>query len=87
LFTSELDDHFQGMHQVILPKITSYHLPIFLYGKEVSSVNRPFKFENMWLEEDGFSELVKSFCSELQVSSSPSFILAKKVNFLKLRLK
>ena len=87
LFTSDWEDHFQGMHQVLLPKITSDHFPILLQGKDVVSVKRPFKFENMWLEVDDFCELVSSFWGELRVSGSPSFVLAKKLNFLKRRLK
>ena len=75
------------MHQVILPKITSDHFPILLRGKQVSSVKRPFKLENVWLKVDGFSELMKSFWGEFKVSGSPSFILAKRLNFLRLRLK
>ena len=47
LFTSEWEDHFQGMHQVLLPKITSDHFPILRQGRDVVSVKRPFKFENM----------------------------------------
>jgi len=39
----------------------------------------------MWLEVEGFSDLVKSFWGELY--GSPSFVLAKKLNFLKLRFK
>ena len=56
LFTSDWEDHFQGMHRVLLPKITSDHFPILLQGKDVVSVKRPFKFENMWLEVDGFCD-------------------------------
>jgi len=41
----------------------------------------------MWLEVEGFSDLVKLFWGELKVFGFPSFILAKKLNFLKLRLK
>jgi len=86
LFTSDWEDHFQGMHRVLLPKITSDHFPIMLQGRDVS-VKRPFKFESMWLKVDGFCELVSSFWGELRVSGSPSFVLAKKLNFLKRRLK
>jgi len=75
------------MHQVILPKSTSDHFLILLQSKEVPSVKRPFKFENMWLEAEGFSDLMKSFWGELNVSGFPSFLLAKKLKFLKLRLK
>ena len=49
------------MHQVILPKLTSYHFLILPQGKQVSLVKCPFKFENMWLEVDGFIELVNHF--------------------------
>jgi len=36
---------------------------------------------------DGFSDLVKSFWDELLVTGPSSFILAKKLNFLKTKLK
>ena len=87
LFTCDWEEHFQGMHSVLLPKITSDHFPIMLQGRDVASVKRPFKFENMWLEVDGFCELVRSFWGELRVSGSSSFVLAKKLLFLKRRLK
>ena len=67
LFSVEWEDHFQGVHQVILLKITSDHLPILLRVGEVSRGRHPFKCENMWLEVDGFSDLVKSFWDELNV--------------------
>ena len=77
LLSVEWEDHFQGVHQVPLPKITSNHFPILLRVREVSRGRRPFKFENMWLEVDGFSDLVKSFWDELVVTSPSSFILEK----------
>jgi len=78
---------FQEVHQVTLPKITSDHFPIFLRVGEVSGGRHPFKFENMWLEADGFDDLVKSIWDELNVIGPSSFILAKKLNFLKTKLK
>jgi len=75
------------MHQVLLLKITSDHFLILPQGGDVVSVKRPFKFENMWFEVEGFCDLVSFFWCELRVSSSSSFILAKKLNFLKRRLK
>jgi len=87
LFTCDWEEHFQGMHQVLLSKITLDHFPIMLQGRDVASVKRPFKFENMWLEVDGFCELVSSFWGELRVSGFSSFVLAKKLLFLKRRLK
>jgi len=76
-----------SVHQVTLLKITSDHFLILLWVGEVSRGRRPFKFENMWLEVDGFSDLVKSFWDELDVTGPSSFILAKKLNLLKTKLK
>jgi len=41
----------------------------------------------VWLKVDGFSDLVNSFWNELNVASPSSFILPKKPNFLKTKLK
>jgi len=41
----------------------------------------------MWLEVDSFCDLVNFFWGELKVSGSSSFILVKKLIFLKSRLK
>jgi len=40
----------------------------------------------MWLEIDSFCDLVKS-CHELTIAAPSSFILAKKLNFLKTKFK
>jgi len=80
LFSIEWKDHFQGVHQVTLPKITSDHFPILLQIGEVSRGRRPFKFENMWLEADGFGDLVKSVWDELDVISPSSFIFGKETH-------
>ena len=87
LLSVEWEDHFQGFHQVTLPKIISDHFPILLRVGEVSRGRRPFKFDNMWLEADGFDDLLKYVWDELNVIGPSSFILAKKLNFLKTKLK
>lgn len=58
LFSVEWEGHFQEVHQVILPKITSDHCPILLLMGTTHAAKRPFKFENIWLEVDGFCGLV-----------------------------
>jgi len=65
LYSVDWKDHFQGVHQVILSKITSDHFLILLRVREVFSARRPFKFENMWLEVDGFCDLVNSFWNDM----------------------
>ena len=74
LFMTGWDDHFQGVHQVILPKITLDHFTVLLQAKEAPSARGPFKFENIWLEVEGFCDLLKSFwessmCLAFQVLS------------------
>ena len=87
LFSVDWEDHFQGMHQVILPKLTSDHFPILLQTRPTFVAKRPFKFENIWLEVDGFVDFVKSVWHDSNVNGSSSFVLAKKLNFLKSKLK
>ena len=72
---------------MILPKITSDHFPILLRVGKFFSGRRPFKFEDMWLEVDGFCDLINSLWNDLNVTGPSSFILTKKLSFLKTKLK
>jgi len=49
------------VHPGILPKITSGHFPILFRKGTTHVAKRPFKFDNVWLEVDGFSDFVKAF--------------------------
>jgi len=49
LFSVEWEGHFQDMHQVILPKITSDHFAILLRMWTTHVAERPFRFEIVWL--------------------------------------
>jgi hypothetical protein len=46
-----------------------------------------FKFENMWLKEEGFGDKVSSWWSGYEFFRTPSFILASKLKALKEDLK
>jgi hypothetical protein len=48
---------------------------------------RPFKFENMWLKNDGFVERVPAWWSSYFFFGTPSFILARKLKALKADIK
>jgi len=87
LFSVDWEDHFQGVRQVILRKITSDHFLILLQMRPTFVAKRPFKFENIWLEVDGFADFVNSVWDDSNVYGSSSFVLAKKLNFLKSKLK
>ncbi|RVW91675.1 LINE-1 reverse transcriptase-like [Vitis vinifera] len=47
----------------------------------------PFRFENMWLQEEGFKDLLGGWWQGLRFSGSFSFILAEKLKALKVILK
>ena len=87
LLSIDWEDHFQGLHQIILLKITSDHFPVLLQMESPMVAERPFKFENVWLKVDGFSDFVKAVWDDFNVYGSSSFVLAKKLNFLKYKLK
>jgi hypothetical protein len=46
-----------------------------------------FKFENMWLKEEGFVDKVRNWWNSFSFMGSPSFILAKKLRVLKGEIK
>ena len=61
----------------------SDHSPILL---DVGGMRRgpsPFRFVSMWLKEEGFKELVKSWLLELSFRGFSSFILTEKLKKLK----
>ena len=43
----------------------------------------PFRFENMWLKTDGFTDRVYSWWNRHSFSGTPSFVSAKKLKALK----
>ena len=47
----------------------------------------PFHFENMWLKEEGFKDLLKIWWQGLNFKCSSSFIMAAKLKALKRILK
>ena len=44
---------------------------------------KSFKFENMWLKEEGFVDKVRGWWASYNFQGTPSFILAKKFRALK----
>ena len=81
-------DHFGNVSQRVLPCVVSDHCPLLVVV--VGSVNKgrsAFKFENMWLKEEGFVERVRQWWNGYCFSGSPSFILARKLKALKEDLK
>ena len=61
----------------------SNHFPILLDREGLRRSSTPFRFENMWLKEEGFNEVLRKWWEGIQVSGSASFILTEKLKALK----
>ena len=76
-------DHFGNVSQRVLPRVGSNHCPLLVEVGGVSKGHSAFKFENMWLKDEGFVAMVEW----VLFLGSPSFILARKLKALKDDLK
>lgn len=87
LFSHSWEEHFPRVIQSALPRPLSDHVPLLLDSEGLKCVRGPFCFENMWLEDDGFVNLVKSWWDSFSFDGCPSFVFAKKLKALKECLK
>ena len=87
LYSGDWEDWYPTVVQKRPPKLLSDHFPILLESGKFLRGKRPFRFENMWLQAEGFGEMVRGWWESYQVDGTPSFILAKKLKALKLDLK
>jgi hypothetical protein len=87
LFSPSLEDHFSRIVQRRLPRTLSDHFPISLSCGFMQRGKSPFRFENMWLTVEGFSDRIKGWWDTYCYSGTPSFVLAKKLKALKVDLR
>ena len=83
LVSHDWEDHHPDVIQWVLPHPISDHIPILVETGRVLRGQSPFRFENMWLKTNGFIERVHSWWNQYSFSSTPSFVLAKKLKALK----
>ena len=69
-----------------LPRLCPIMFLLF-YVNDLPAARGPFKFENVRLKVEGLSKLVQGWWDELNIFGSPSFLLAKELNFLKMKFK
>ena len=86
LVSSEWELSYSGLMQKKLFRLCSNHAPILLLKGCLQNRKSSFKFENMWLKEEGFVDKVRNWWS-FSFRGSPSFILAKKLQVLKGEIK
>ena len=70
LIFEDWEAHFQGAIQVVLARPVFDHSPILLDGGGMRRGPTPFRFENMWLKEEDFKEVLKQRWEGIQVSGS-----------------
>jgi hypothetical protein len=87
LVSPEWEFSYPGLLQKKLLRVCSDHAPIILLRGCSQNGKSSFKFENMWLKEEGFVDKVSSWWSSFSFTGSPSFILAKKLRALKGEIK
>ena len=88
LITDDWETLFGGANQSLLPRPLSDHHPILLEGGRCTVKGpSPFRFENMWLKEEGLKTLVEEWWRSYEVRGTGSFVLTKKLKALKTRLK
>ena len=88
LVRDEWEVHFGGVRQSLLPKPLSDHHPILLEGGGCPVRGPlPFRFENMWLKEEGFKNLINEWWCSLEIRGSGSYVLTKKLKAIKVQLK
>ena len=87
LVLEDWECHFSGVVQCTFPRPVYDHCPILLDGGGVRRGPIPFRFQNMWLKEEEFKELLKSWWQGFNFSGSCSFVMAAKLKALKTNLR
>ena len=87
LLSTDWEENFLSVCQRHLSRLLSDHFPILLEGGNLHGGKKPFRFENMWLKDEGFLERVSSWWETYLFQGTPSFSLANKLKMLKLDLK
>ena len=87
LVSEDWECYFNRAVQSLLPRLVSDHCTLLLDGGGARKGSSLFRFENMWLKEDGFKNLLRSWWMSFQFRGSFNFTLFEKLKALKASLK
>ncbi|XP_075101808.1 uncharacterized protein LOC142177236 [Nicotiana tabacum] len=77
------NESFRSIKQLASPGVILDHKPLLLESGEWDSTTSYFKFENMWLQREGFIDMVKGWWQNYTISGNPDFVLIQKLRSLK----
>ena len=83
MFSTDWEDKFPTVSERQMSRLCLDHFPIVLEGGSFQKGSRLFRFENMWLKDEGFVDRVRSWWESYQFHGAPSFVLANKLKLLK----
>ena len=63
------------------------HFPVIEGGGLSGRGSLPFRFENMWVNADGFKNIINEWWPSNEVRGSGSYVLIEKLKALKVKLK
>ena len=84
LISNEWSDVLKDVKHSAMARVISNHTPIILEYVYWEAPSSYFKFENMWLQSEGFLEMVKEWRLSYIVKGTPNYILVQKLRLLKI---
>ena len=88
IISEDWDYLFGTVNQSILPRPTLDHFPILREGGRRRAIGlAPFRFENMWIKEEGFKDLIRDWWQSFEFRGTNSYVLMEKIKSLKSKLK
>ena len=85
--STDWEEKYPDLIQKRMPRPLSDHFPICLATAKLERGKTPFRFENMWLGYDGFSDIIDQWWGEARVNGYASYAIANKLKYIKVKLK